>query len=69
MKIAFLLSAIANLIVTAVGSGWMCTLFAALSVFAMGLMILLKTHGPQIRQFSEYQIIPVLIATLSLHTL
>lgn len=54
MCIACLLSAIANPIVTAVGPGWVCTLFAALSVFAMGLMILLKTHGPQIRQFSGY---------------
>jgi hypothetical protein len=54
MCLAYLLSAIANPMATAAGPGWVCIFFAALGVFAMCLMMLLKTHGPPIRQFSGF---------------
>ncbi|KAI8584583.1 hypothetical protein K450DRAFT_217006 [Umbelopsis ramanniana AG] len=54
MILSCVLSAIANPMMAAVGPGWVCVLFAALNFFWMFLLVLLKTHGRQIRQWSGY---------------
>lgn len=54
MILSCVLSAIANPMMAAVGPGYVCLLFAALNFFWMFLLVLLKTHGSQLRQWSGY---------------
>jgi len=54
MILSCVLSAIANPMMAAVGPGYVCLLFAALNFFWMFLLVLLKTHGRQIRKWSGY---------------